>query len=85
MPMKNDTILMIHQGLHETRRVLRETLEWPTKYAPIFAQSPLRLRSGSVLYVNSRQSTESVTAYCSMDTLAAEKHCLLLPSQKNVA
>ena len=33
-------------GLAETRRALRETLEWPTKYAAIFAQSPLRLRSG---------------------------------------
>lgn len=33
-------------GLYETKQVLRETLEWPTKYAPIFAQSPLRLRSG---------------------------------------
>ncbi len=33
-------------GLAETRRILRETLEWPTKYAAIFAQSPLRLRSG---------------------------------------
>ncbi|KAK7057474.1 putative peroxisomal biogenesis AAA ATPase pex1 [Favolaschia claudopus] len=37
-------------GLTETRRVLRETLEWPTKYGPIFAQSPLRLRSGLLLY-----------------------------------
>ncbi|KAF9453962.1 AAA-domain-containing protein [Macrolepiota fuliginosa MF-IS2] len=37
-------------GLYETRQVLRETLEWPTKYAPIFAQSPLRLRSGLLLY-----------------------------------
>ncbi|KAG5731766.1 Peroxisome biosynthesis protein PAS1 [Termitomyces sp. T112] len=37
-------------GLHETRRILRETLEWPTKYGPIFAQSPLRLRSGLLLY-----------------------------------
>jgi peroxin-1 len=36
------------QGLYETRRILRETLEWPTKYGPIFAQSPLRLRSGCV-------------------------------------
>src|SRR5260221_9591354 len=35
-------------GLAETRRMLRETLEWPTKYAAIFAQSPLRLRSGYV-------------------------------------
>jgi len=35
-------------GLHEPRRVLRETLEWPTKYAQIFANCPLRLRSGSV-------------------------------------
>ncbi|THU89378.1 AAA-domain-containing protein [Dendrothele bispora CBS 962.96] len=37
-------------GLHETKRVLRETLEWPTKYGPIFKQSPLRLRSGLLLY-----------------------------------
>ncbi len=35
-------------GLRETKRILRETLEWPTKYGPIFAQSPLRLRSGCV-------------------------------------
>jgi peroxin-1 len=33
-------------GLRDTRRVLRETLEWPTKYARIFANCPLRLRSG---------------------------------------
>ncbi|KDR75275.1 hypothetical protein GALMADRAFT_226942 [Galerina marginata CBS 339.88] len=37
-------------GLYETRRMLRETLEWPTKYGPIFKQSPLRLRSGLLLY-----------------------------------
>ncbi|CAD6586363.1 MAG: Peroxisome biosynthesis protein pex1 [Tremellales sp. Tagirdzhanova-0007] len=37
-------------GLYEPRRVLRETLEWPTKYAQIFANCPLRLRSGLLLY-----------------------------------
>ncbi|QUC17730.1 uncharacterized protein UV8b_01971 [Ustilaginoidea virens] len=37
-------------GLRETRRVLLETLEYPTRYAPIFAQCPLRLRSGLLLY-----------------------------------
>lgn len=37
-------------GLKETRQVLLETLEYPTKYAPIFAQCPLRLRSGLLLY-----------------------------------
>ncbi|KAK4696983.1 peroxin-1, partial [Phenoliferia sp. Uapishka_3] len=37
-------------GLHETRRILRETLEWPTKYGAIFADCPLRLRSGLLLY-----------------------------------
>ncbi|KAF8160874.1 P-loop containing nucleoside triphosphate hydrolase protein [Crassisporium funariophilum] len=37
-------------GLYEVRRMLRETLEWPTKYGPIFKQSPLRLRSGLLLY-----------------------------------
>jgi len=37
-------------GLKETRRVLLETLEYPTKYAPIFAHCPLRLRSGLLLY-----------------------------------
>src|ERR1700761_8451001 len=39
-------------GLQETRRILRETLEWPTKYAAIFAKCPLRLRSGYVLKWN---------------------------------
>ncbi|KAH9996691.1 P-loop containing nucleoside triphosphate hydrolase protein [Russula compacta] len=37
-------------GLAMTRQMLRETLEWPTKYAAIFTQSPLRLRSGLLLY-----------------------------------
>ncbi|KAL7275383.1 Peroxisome biosynthesis protein pex1 [Rhizina undulata] len=37
-------------GLMETRKILLETLEWPTKYAPIFASCPLRLRSGLLLY-----------------------------------
>lgn len=37
-------------GLYEAKRVLLETLEWPTKYAPIFANCPLRLRSGILLY-----------------------------------
>lgn len=35
-------------GLQDVRRTLRETLEWPVKYAAIFKQSPLRLRSGCV-------------------------------------
>ena len=33
-------------GLQYTKRVLRETFEWPAKYAAIFAKCPLRLRSG---------------------------------------
>ena len=37
-------------GLHDTRRILLETLQYPTIYAPIFSQCPLRLRSGLLLY-----------------------------------
>ncbi|KAJ2895855.1 Peroxisome biosynthesis protein pex1, partial [Coemansia aciculifera] len=37
-------------GLADTRRQLRETLELPAKYAAVFASSPLRLRSGVLLY-----------------------------------
>ncbi|KAI6007075.1 P-loop containing nucleoside triphosphate hydrolase protein [Pisolithus albus] len=37
-------------GLKEAKRILRETMEWPTKYAPLFKQAPLRLRSGILLY-----------------------------------
>jgi peroxin-1 len=37
-------------GLRDTRRILLETLQYPTKYAPLFAQVPLRLRSGLLLY-----------------------------------
>lgn len=37
-------------GLHTTRKILLETLQYPNTYAPIFAQCPLRLRSGLLLY-----------------------------------
>ncbi|KAJ2091043.1 Peroxisome biosynthesis protein pex1 [Coemansia sp. RSA 986] len=37
-------------GLQDTRRLLRETLELPARYAAVFATSPLRLRSGVLLY-----------------------------------
>ena len=37
-------------GLRDTRKILLETLQYPTKYAPVFAQCPLRLRSGLLLY-----------------------------------
>lgn len=37
-------------GLKEAKNIMLETLEWPTKYAPIFANCPLRLRSGILLY-----------------------------------
>ena len=37
-------------GLQSTRKILLETLQYPTTYAPIFAQCPLRLRSGLLLY-----------------------------------
>lgn len=37
-------------ALTEAKQVLLETLEWPTKYAPVFAKCPLRLRSGILLY-----------------------------------
>lgn len=37
-------------GLRSVRTLLLETLQYPTLYAPIFAQCPLRLRSGLLLY-----------------------------------
>ncbi|CCD24458.1 AAA family ATPase peroxin 1 NDAI_0D01440 [Naumovozyma dairenensis CBS 421] len=37
-------------GLKNVKRLLLETLEWPTKYSPIFKRCPLRLRSGILLY-----------------------------------
>lgn len=37
-------------GLIDVKRILLETLEWPTKYAPIFEKCTLRLRSGILLY-----------------------------------
>lgn len=37
-------------GLSEAKKILLETLEWPTRYSPIFQNCPLRLRSGILLY-----------------------------------
>jgi peroxin-1 len=33
-------------GLDSVKQLLIQTLEWPTKYASIYAACPLRLRSG---------------------------------------
>jgi peroxin-1 len=33
-------------GMNPVKKILRETLEWPTKYNAIFQHCPLRLRSG---------------------------------------
>ena len=37
-------------GLKDARKMLIETLQYPTAYAPIFDRCPLRLRSGLLLY-----------------------------------
>ncbi|CAI4216137.1 unnamed protein product [Parascedosporium putredinis] len=47
---KSTTTFASIGGLTETRQVLLETLQYPTKYAPLFAKCPLRLRSGLLLY-----------------------------------
>ncbi|KAL8749899.1 MAG: hypothetical protein Q9184_006620, partial [Pyrenodesmia sp. 2 TL-2023] len=46
----SDTTFDSIGGLKATRKVLLETLQYPTLYAPIFASCPLRLRSGLLLY-----------------------------------
>lgn len=37
-------------ALDSVKNMLMETLEWPTKYAPIYEKCPMRLRSGILLY-----------------------------------
>jgi len=37
-------------GLEDVRSILMETLELPTRYAPLFDAAPIRLRSGLLLY-----------------------------------
>jgi peroxin-1 len=37
-------------GLDDVKALLKETLEWPTRYEPLFRNVPLRLRSGLLLY-----------------------------------
>ncbi len=36
-------------GLVEVRQTLKETLEWPTKYAHLYKDVPIRMRSGYAL------------------------------------
>lgn len=74
-------------GLRETKRVLRETLEWPTKYAQIFAQSPLRLRSGCVRVQHNipAESLMSCLGFFFTDSLDAGRPCSRPRSPKNVA
>lgn len=37
-------------GLKSVKDTIKETLEFPTRYAPLFARAPLKLRSGLMLY-----------------------------------
>eukprot|EP00054_Salpingoeca_dolichothecata_P004470 m.30719 g.30719 ORF g.30719 m.30719 type:complete len:1052 (-) comp14624_c0_seq1:49-3204(-) len=37
-------------AMNDVKQVLLETYQWPTQYASLFAQCPLRLRSGLLLY-----------------------------------
>lgn len=37
-------------GLHDVRKILIQTLQWPSKYPKLFSKSPLRIRSGLLLY-----------------------------------
>lgn len=37
-------------GMKNAKEIIMQTLKWPTKYARIFDSSPLRLRSGILLY-----------------------------------
>eukprot|EP00842_Homolaphlyctis_polyrhiza_P001976 jgi/Hompol1/277/HPOL_002470-RA len=37
-------------GMQETKRMLIQTMQWPMLYPQIFAKSPLRLRSGLLLF-----------------------------------
>ncbi|KAJ1546653.1 Peroxisome biosynthesis protein pex1 [Nowakowskiella sp. JEL0078] len=37
-------------GLKEVKKILLETLDWPSKYQELFKACPLRLRSGLLLY-----------------------------------
>jgi peroxin-1 len=37
-------------GMNDTKSVLLQTLQWPTLYPELFANSPIRLRSGILLY-----------------------------------
>ena len=47
---KSDTKWSDVGGLLETRRVLKETLEMPARFAPLYDASPLRLPSGVLLF-----------------------------------
>lgn len=78
-------------GLHETRKVLRETLEWPTKYGAIFAKCPIRLRSGCVDYrpadwmIDARDPDHwsSLLDYCCMGIRGAGRRFLHPLSPRN--
>lgn len=61
-------------GLREAKSIILETLEWPTKYAPIFANCPLRLRSGLLLYgypgCGKTLLASAVAAHCGLNFIS---------------
>ena len=79
-------------GLHATRKILLETLQYPTTYAPIFAQCPLRLRSGLLLYgypgCGKTLLASAVAGECGLNFISVKGpeilHCYIGASEKSV-
>ena len=60
-------------GLQQTRNILRETLDWPTRYSRVFRSCPLRLRSGSEFFSCDDVTLYDMVVFCFLDILGVVK------------
>lgn len=68
-------------GMGDAKKILEETLTWPSVYPNLFNNVNLRLRSGVLLYgppgCGKTLLANAVTAYCQLNFISVKVCCLV--------
>lgn len=69
-------------GMKDAKKILEETLTWPSLYPNLFSKVNLRLRSGVLLYgppgCGKTLLANAVSAHCQLNFISVKVCCLVL-------